>query len=181
MLQQQQYDAEATINSSVLDEISELFREEYRKAWNLPFTREVLSHVSNIMLAGLPDVCPGRLPRSSTVRRLALQVFNEYQLQLVDPFYECTENSELVAALRAELANAVCLPSLSSPPKPAVPLEPFVASQNNSTVSEDYFLQLDVPADSTAAASVPPLPVQTAAVPIAFPELYHLHRYCDFD
>ena len=34
----------------------ELFRDVYRRSWNLPFKREVLAHCSNLMNFGASDL-----------------------------------------------------------------------------------------------------------------------------
>ena len=38
------------------EEVMELFRDVYRRSWNLPFKREVLAHCSNLMNFGASDL-----------------------------------------------------------------------------------------------------------------------------
>jgi hypothetical protein len=83
------------VERSVLLAVLESFRALYRSSWNLPFTREVLAHASNICVGGPGDLCPDLsltgphreqvTARSAIVLALARRAFNEYQLQLVDP------------------------------------------------------------------------------------------------
>ena len=88
-----------SMERGVLLDILDRFRAVYRRAWNVPFTREVMAHMSNIPVAGPGELCPDVsltgphgeqvLSRSAIVLALARRAFTEYQLQLVDP--QCVE------------------------------------------------------------------------------------------
>ena len=92
-----------------IDSLHEMVREQYRHAWNLPYTREVLAHISNVMLPAAPDLCPdlginglhgpALLSRSPIVLRVVRNVFDEYQRQLWDPM--CVSDNEEQGALNA--------------------------------------------------------------------------------
>ncbi len=150
---------------AVLDGILESFRDEYRRAWNVPFVREVLAHISNIALPAPPDVAPeiglaqshgdALLTRSPVLRVLARRAYCEYQQQLVDP--GCVE-----AAAVAEAADdAVAIARLN---------------QKQSSASDDA--DTDVDADVYVFGSVDradgmPKSVRTDSV---FEEGFHMHR-----
>ena len=45
----------------ILDDVREQFRDAYRKAWNVPYVRDVLANTCNVMLPAAADICPGLL------------------------------------------------------------------------------------------------------------------------
>ncbi len=91
----------------VEEEVLERLRSAYRFAWNLPYTREVLASVSNLMLAADPDVMenftldPDLSPEVggrvvTALLRLARRVYREYQRSLwdIDNLEDLSKNEE---------------------------------------------------------------------------------------
>ncbi|CAM9243711.1 unnamed protein product [Ectocarpus sp. 4 AP-2014] len=83
---------------STMEALKERFREEYRKAWNQPSTRQVLASCQHIMMWGQGECRSGYGRRGHAAvsswagRRLlraAKEVFYEYQRQLWDPLWGC--------------------------------------------------------------------------------------------
>ncbi|CAM9252372.1 unnamed protein product [Ectocarpus sp. 12 AP-2014] len=83
---------------SMMEALKERFREEYRKAWNQPSTRQVLASCQHIMMWGQGECRSGYGRRGHAAvsswagRRLlraAKEVFHEYQRQLWDPLWGC--------------------------------------------------------------------------------------------
>ncbi|CAM9574609.1 unnamed protein product, partial [Choristocarpus tenellus] len=73
--------------------VKERFREEYRKIWNQPSTRQVLSSCQHLMMWGQSEACNGYSRKGALEKfglvgrrllRLAREVYREYQRQLWD-------------------------------------------------------------------------------------------------
>ncbi|CAM9438025.1 unnamed protein product, partial [Sphacelaria rigidula] len=80
--------------SLAMDELKERFRDEYRKLWNQPSTRKVLSSCQHVMMWGQNECRAGygRQGHAAVkdwagkrLLRVAKEVFREYQRQLWDP------------------------------------------------------------------------------------------------
>ena len=70
------------------EEVMELFRDVYRRSWNLPFKREVLAHCSNLMNFGASDLAIDEDIQESKygplISKYVRIAFWEYQRQLYD-------------------------------------------------------------------------------------------------
>ena len=167
----------------VVGAILELFRAEYRRVWNLPFTREVLAHVSNVMVAAPPELCPdfdftsqaAERQRSPLVLSLARRVFQEYQLQLVNP----GELEPVSAEAGVPFADGDAVWVGSPPHKP---VSPNVMTLDGSLHSGPIgYADLDEGAPDDSEVEQNPFVFSSPSTDVhelepKFKESFHLHR-----